>query len=639
MDEKDVERFKKLPVRQKETWQGGFVRSPLCHDESSNVPVRILIPAWISLRTNQHSPSEPLPSNEAGVAQLEKVLLSFAADTAGYRPGKLEVNDSGAAEALAAALADGGTIVEYHQRLSALINAEETMANLITPKQVAPSLLEAKGTTIERVRAFAEAARLCYEARPWVNIADIDLVEIESPRIAHEFRFASVQGGALKQYGLIFFASRDEFWRMMGPPGTWEDGDKGDEWWYLDFLHFTRIPIVDLDLWIEHRLPVAAPTAYPVAGCLRRGRGLRKRPGPKALTWMEGLLRAIAATTEEELDSGRWQKCVETFDGTIEYRLSLTFLIDPPDRRTLAKYDMIDSRVTEALLADASRFAQESKFETVEQQNEALDRELAGKMERPRYAPRSPMEAAQAVCYEAADALGRRRVQLAREALRICPDCADAYVLLAEQTGDPQRALELYAAGVEAGKRAQGSEPFENEAGHFWGVIETRGFMRAMAGLAKSHSALGNTEKAIEVYREILGLNPNDNQGIRKSLLPMLVEAGLDAEAEALVGKYDDDGSATWAYTKALLAFRKSGDTELSRGLLDVAIATNEFVVDYLVDDRPIPPEPDTYTYGDEDEAIVCGAACRGIWSQTDGAIDWLRENVGYTDEEESEDE
>ena len=70
-----------------------------------------------------------------------------------------------------------------------------------------------------------------------------------------------------------------------------------------------------------------------------------------------------------------------------------------------------------------------------------------------------------------------RRVQLAREALAICPDCADAYVLLAEHARSRKEALRLYEqgrrrrrAGARAGRLSAGRRPLlgrpRNQAVH-----------------------------------------------------------------------------------------------------------------------------------------------------------------------------
>ena len=68
---------------------------------------------------------------------------------------------------------------------------------------------------------------------------------------------------------------------------------------------------------------------------------------------------------------------------------------------------------------------------------------------------------AQQIIYQAFESRDpRRRVELAKQALAIWPDCADAYVLLAEMTRDLGEATELNRKAVEAGERALGKKAF-----------------------------------------------------------------------------------------------------------------------------------------------------------------------------------
>ena len=123
---------------------------------------------------------------------------------------------------------------------------------------------------------------------------------------------------------------------------------------------------------------------------------------------------------------------------------------------------------------------------------------------------------AQDVMYEAWERnTSRSRIALARKALGISPLCADAYVLLAEEAQSIEEARDLYTKGVEAGELALGPQGFEEYAGHFWGFLETRPYMRARAGLASTLVQLGDIEGALTHYRDMLELNPNGNQGIR----------------------------------------------------------------------------------------------------------------------------
>jgi len=99
---------------------------------------------------------------------------------------------------------------------------------------------------------------------------------------------------------------------------------------------------------------------------------------------------------------------------------------------------------------------------------------------------------AQDVMYEAWErTTSRSRIALARKALGISPLCADAYVLLAEEARSVEEARDYYAKGVEAGELALGPRRFKQYAGHFWGFLETRPYMRARAGLASTLLQLG----------------------------------------------------------------------------------------------------------------------------------------------------
>jgi tetratricopeptide (TPR) repeat protein len=244
--------------------------------------------------------------------------------------------------------------------------------------------------------------------------------------------------------------------------------------------------------------------------------------------------------------------------------------------------------------------------------------------------PSTPLEKAQDLAYQAVETTGEKRAELARRALRISGDCADAYVILAEETAhSPEEAKELYERGVKAGERALGPEVFEEDVGHFWGILETRPYMRARQGLALCLWALGVEEEAIEHYREMLRLNPNDNQGIRDLLATALVEMARDEELGELLERYEDDAGATWAYTRALWRFRREGATEKANAILEDALEANPFVPLYVLGEKKLPnTAPPLMGLGKESEATHYFAEALTGWLRTPGAIEWLRENA-----------
>jgi tetratricopeptide (TPR) repeat protein len=243
-----------------------------------------------------------------------------------------------------------------------------------------------------------------------------------------------------------------------------------------------------------------------------------------------------------------------------------------------------------------------------------------------------PTAKAQDVMYEAWEqTTTRSRIALARKALSISPLCADAYVLLAEEAAQTVgEARDYYAKGVKAGELALGPEGFAEYEGEFWGFLETRPYMRARAGLASALLKLGDVDGAIGHFRDMLRLNPNDNQGIRYLLAGCLLRRGDDNALKELLASYEDEGGVFWLYTQALLAFREGGENdERAAALAREAWAANEHVPAILAGTKPhVPSENGYITLGGPDEATDYVAECGQAWHRTPGAVAWLTKIV-----------
>ena len=238
----------------------------------------------------------------------------------------------------------------------------------------------------------------------------------------------------------------------------------------------------------------------------------------------------------------------------------------------------------------------------------------------------TPLSQAQEIAYQAFGAQDQQeRIRLAKRALEISPDCADAYVVLAENAPTRKEASDYYEKGVAAGERALGPDTFQESVGHFWGLMDARPYMRAREGLAHSLWVIGRHDEAVSHLQDMLRLNPNDNQGLRDSLASWLPYLDRDQELADLLSRYDD-ATATWSYSRALLAFRRQGDTPESRQLLDAAKKENPFVPEFLLDDEPLPHDrPDHYGHGDRNEAILYVGTALKAWKSTPGAITWAQ--------------
>ena len=286
-----------------------------------------------------------------------------------------------------------------------------------------------------------------------------------------------------------------------------------------------------------------------------------------------------------------------------------------------------DRRALEQQMANLHRLLSEQEFKSADEAERFIAETMTGSGGIiPRRGARTLVEEAQDVMYEAWDATGAQRVRLARKALEISPDCADAYVLLAEEAAESAaEKRKLYEQGVAAGEQGLGERMFKEEAGSFWGILETRPYMRARAGLAQVLWLLGEPEAAVAHYQEMLRLNPNDNQGVRDLLINCLLALARDKEAGQLLKDYAEDGMATWLYSWALWAFRQEGDRAQARKRLRNALKQNRHVPDFLLGRKRIPRElPDLIGFGDDREAVAYAAFAIENWQRTPGALDWL---------------
>lgn len=303
-----------------------------------------------------------------------------------------------------------------------------------------------------------------------------------------------------------------------------------------------------------------------------------------------------------------------------------------PNKENPEEFVVPDPRTMEQMMSEVTALLKGQDFESIEEAQAFLNERLAegdlGDLPS-RRPPETPLEKAQDLVYQALEATGKKRIQLARKALKTSKDCADAYVLLAEETAQgPEEARELYEQGVKAGERALGPEAFEEDEGHFWGILETRPYMRARQGLALCLWALDEEEAALEHYKGMLRLNPGDNQGIRYLLATGLLETDNDQELGELLEQYEDDVAATWLYTRALWTFRQKGATTEANTALEEAVEANPSVPQYLLGEKKLPSTmPGLIGLGDESEAVEYFAEALTTWLKTPGAIDWLRVN------------
>lgn len=288
----------------------------------------------------------------------------------------------------------------------------------------------------------------------------------------------------------------------------------------------------------------------------------------------------------------------------------------------------------EQVLFDIQRVMEQREFKSIDEANAFLQA-LTGSALRQvlmHAAPLTRKEQAEQLVDEAIDARsGKQARKLLQQALALDPDCVDALLLLAEiDCRTPEELIAAFEKAVAAGERSLGAEFFEENKGYFWGLLETRPYMRARFDLAHMLMGRGRNPEAIAHFEAMLELNPNDNQGVRDFLLGCYLSAGRVSDATRLLKRYQNDVSAVFAWGRTLERFL-AGDLPGAKRVLRAARRRNRFVEEYLTFQRPLPKkDPETYMLGSDEEAIIVLETLSGAWADNPLATQWLWEQLGF---------
>jgi tetratricopeptide (TPR) repeat protein len=586
--------------------------------------------------------------NPPDITQLQQILFQAMipdkqdARQAPHRPQKIQCDNAQQVQVLQSWLAEIGVQAEFtspDEDIDQLFAEIETLfQNEINE---IPGLLTIEGVTVDLAGNLFAAAASFYRAAPWKNLSDDQPLAVKFPDWGKQ-GYIQLMGNAGLEFGLVLF------WRWEDLVGVYQFSSDPlahlpeSGWRALSFESLEALPPSDQQALKEYGWKVAGKRAYPLPAVFTPN--TVERPDRQELLVYTVLLRAVprfiseSLLPDEEGDflPGHGQWTIQTHDGPVKVEISypagdLSLEIEP------SSWDLDEDK---SPLDEFLSTGQAGTRKNGEATSSPTKNSPIYKDEKP--AP-TLLESdglaevdhewvtAKRLMYRAWEQVDpEQRILLARQALAISAHCAEAYELLAEEDAQTlEEACIYYRKAVQAEEERLGEAFFAENASKFWEHSQTRLYLRAKQGLADCLERLGKGQEALELYRDLLILNPNDNQGARYALLVLLLRLKRDEEALALLQAYPQDASAAWSYSRALVEFRLGRASPRTEANLDRAIRDNPFVIDYLCGNKPIPTELPPYTgFGDESEAIHFAVDHFQNWWSTSGAIDWLRRRL-----------
>lgn len=233
--------------------------------------------------------------------------------------------------------------------------------------------------------------------------------------------------------------------------------------------------------------------------------------------------------------------------------------------------------------------------------------------------------------YEASSSTSRHdRVAKANQALSLWGDCADAYIVLANDVAvSMSQKTTLCKQAVEAAERALGGVDKMStykKFGSFFERLSTRSYIRAKIELAHCYVSSGNLDKAIGTLEDVLAFQPEDRENSRYFLASLLAKTKRYERLDNLVNKgtYSAECSTYWVYTRLLLHVVR-GDENNSNSLKRAAVSRNHHVPVFLMNQHLSAPKTRIFEEGSEEEAYAYAYDFQKVWEEQECSISWLR--------------
>lgn len=173
----------------------------------------------------------------------------------------------------------------------------------------------------------------------------------------------------------------------------------------------------------------------------------------------------------------------------------------------------------------------------------------------------------------------KQAIKYAKEAYDMCPDCFDAVLFQVDLEDNPLKRWDLLDKGLEFEKERLEDEGFfeKDSIGSFYGMFETRPYMRGLYAKANYLIIDGKVKQACDVCKEILRLNENDNMGSRYLLMAIYAYFEEEKDMLKLYKKYPEE-NLEMLFPLFILYYKQGNDKKAKEYLDRISKANPHFI-------------------------------------------------------------
>ena len=181
----------------------------------------------------------------------------------------------------------------------------------------------------------------------------------------------------------------------------------------------------------------------------------------------------------------------------------------------------------------------------------------------------TPLDEAYELLEEAENAKTMKEAKrLAKKAFETSNACFDAKLFLADIEENSLKSNKILDEGLKFEKKRLEEEGYfdKENIGSFYGIFETRPYIRGLYTKASNLCNDGKYKRAIEVCKEILKLNENDNTGSRYLLMALYAIIEDEKSMLDLYKKYKEN-NLEMLFPMFVLYYKKEDDVKAKKYL------------------------------------------------------------------------